>query len=217
MALHGVMSLMNRTYLDTETSGLDPYTHEILEVAFVVEQLPTDPNGVGEITKIWESKIKPHHIRAAQAKALEVNGYNPDDWKDAPYFEDVADEIKEILSEASVLVGHNPNFDTGFLTAAFRREGMNPYIPYHKIDSVTSAYEAWGWDGSGQKLSLDNLRDLLGIPRKKSHSALIDTLDCRRVLYAARSKLTGIVYNLDALTDGEKALLKQHNLLPTGE
>lgn len=186
----------NRTYLDTETTGLDPYTHEIIEIAFVVEEVPEDPNAVGKIIETWETKLRPHHIGAAHPKALEVNGYTPEAWEGAPFFADVADKIAKFLSNATCLVGHNPQFDTRFLGAAFRREGMDPYIPYHQIDTVTSAYQAWLWTGVGPKLNLDHLRDHLGIPRATSHSALKDALDARRVLYAARSKLTGVLYDL---------------------
>ena len=186
----------NRTYLDTETTGLDPYSHEIIEIAFVVEEVPEDPNAVGKIIETWETKLRPHHIGAAHPRALEVNGYTAEAWEGAPFFADVANKIAEFLSRATCLVGHNPKFDTSFLESAFRREGMNPYIPYHQIDTVTSAYEAFLWTGVGPKLSLDNLRDHLGIPRATSHSALKDALDARRLLYAARSKLTGVIYDL---------------------
>jgi len=185
-----------RAYLDTETTGLEPLEHEIIEIAFVLEEVPENPNEVGKIIRTWESKIRPHHLRAASPRALEVNGYTAEAWAGAPFFADVADEIVDILSRAACLIGHNPKFDTGFLAAAFRREGMNPRIPYHQIDTVTSAYEAWLWNGTGPKLSLDNLRAHIGLPIAKSHSALKDALDCRRVLYAARSALTGIKYDL---------------------
>lgn len=189
-----------RVYLDTETTGLDPFRHEIIEIAFVVEEVPEDPNTVGKILQKWSRKIRPLHIRAAEPYALKVNGYTPEAWEGALTFSDLAEDIAVFLASASALVGHNPKFDTGFLEAAFAREGINIRMPYHQIDTVTMAYAAWQFNGTGPGLSLDKIRDFLGIEKDGAHSALKDALDCRAVLYAARRSLRG--ENADSLFQG---------------
>lgn len=185
-----------RLYLDTETTGLDPFQHEVIEVALVIEEIPEDPNAVGTIIQTWCRKIRPTHIRAAHPKALEVNGYTPEAWDGSLPFADHADEIAALLTSAGCIVGHNPTFDTGFLKAAFAREGLGIRIPYHQIDTVTLAYAAWNWTGMGPGLSLDKIRDHLGWPKDGAHSALVDAMDCRKLFYTARGALTGTVYDI---------------------
>jgi len=178
-----------RLYLDTETTGLDPNCHEIIEIAILIEEVPENPNDLGKIIQTWERKIRPIHIRAAHPKALEVNGYTPEAWEGSLPFADHADEIAGLLASASTLVGHNPTFDTNFLRSAFAREGLGIRIPYHQIDTVSLAYAAWNWTGTGPGLSLDKIRDHLGISKDGTHSALKDALDCRAVLYRARQAI----------------------------
>ena len=54
--------------LDTETTGLDPTKHEIIEIAV------KSPLGT------FHSLVKPQRLDLAEPKALELNGYaaNPD-------------------------------------------------------------------------------------------------------------------------------------------
>lgn len=178
-----------RLYLDTETTGLDPNCHEIIEIAIVIEEVPENPNDLGKIIQTWERKIRPIHIRAAHPKALEVNGYTPQEWEGTLPFADYADEIAGLLASTGTLVGHNPTFDTNFLKSAFAREGLGVRIPYHQIDTVSLAYVAWNWSGTGPGLSLDKIRDHLGMSKVGAHSALKDALDCRHVLYLARNAI----------------------------
>lgn len=185
-----------RMYLDTETTGLDPSKHEIIELAIVVEEIPDDPNEVGKIIQKWIRKIRPMHIETAHPKALEVNGYTPEAWEGAATFAELAREIATMLASGSILVGHNIKFDTRFLEAEFARLDLQVRIPYHQIDTITLAYAAWNWSGKGPGLSLDKLRNHLGIATEGAHSALKDTLDCRRVLYAARAALAGTTCEL---------------------
>lgn len=179
----------NRIWIDTETTGLDPSKHEMLEVAVVTETVLTD--GSGSIINGWCAKIAPERIEAADAKALEVNGYTPEKWKDARPFSEVADELAKLLASGSILCGHNVGFDIGFIEAAFARIGRKVRLPYHKLDTVTVAYAAWNATGTGPGLSLDKLRKHLAMATEGSHSALKDAEDARLVYYAALKAIKG--------------------------
>ncbi|MCH3943030.1 MAG: 3'-5' exonuclease [Atopobiaceae bacterium] len=93
--------------VDTETTGLDPDKDEILQMSFV--------DGDGNV--LFDSLIKPAH-RKRWPKAQEINGISPADVKDKPMVEDVADRVRDIISNADVLVGYNLDFDVQMLGSA---------------------------------------------------------------------------------------------------
>jgi DNA polymerase-3 subunit epsilon len=176
---------MSRIWVDTETTGLDPNKHEIIEIAILRESVL--PGGGGAITESWSTKIAPARIEDADPKALEVNRYSKESWGDAPTFAAVADDIAKRLASGSVICGHNISFDVGFIEAEFKRLDRKVRMPYHKVDTVTLAYCAWNADPElpGPGLSLDKLRKFGGISMAGAHSALKDAEDARHVYYEA--------------------------------
>jgi DNA polymerase-3 subunit epsilon len=159
-------------FIDTETTGLDPVRNEVIEVAILREW----PDGR---TDEWCSKIKPVNIETAHPKALEVNGYTPEAWEDAPTFETLAAELCERLDDC-VLVGHNVSFDHAFLQEGLKKVGNTTRLPYHKIDTVTLVFEHLVPKGC-TSMSLDRVREFLGWSKDGAHTALVDARDCRRL------------------------------------
>ncbi len=163
-------------FIDTETTGLDPATHEVIEVAIVKEW----PDGRVEY---YQSLIRPAKIELAHPKALEINGYaaNPDRWLVAPRMGEVVDLISGTL-QGCVLVGHNVGFDIDMLSASFKNAGWNPKLPYHKVDTVTLAYEHLVPCGL-ESLSMDAIREFLRWDTDGSHTAMKDAKDARRLYH----------------------------------
>lgn len=159
-------------FIDTETTGLDPSQHEVIEFAVIREDR-------GGMLNRWCTKIKPSHIETADDYALKVNGYSEDRWADAPTMAEVAPIILKEL-KGSVIVGHNVAFDEGMLNANIKRAGLDERIPYHKVDTVTLAYEHLVPYGL-TSLSLDNIRRFLGWSLEDAHTAMKDTDDARRL------------------------------------
>lgn len=181
---------VTRTYVDVETTGLDPEKYELLEVAVVQEEVSPPYNQPGTITQLWSQKILPMHIEKAEAKALEVNGYTPEAWECAVPFESVADRLVELFDTKSVWIGHNPQFDRQFIVKALSSLGKNTEkAERHRIiDTTAIAYMAWGLDGR-LPLGLNALREFLHLDTKGAHGALKDAMDCRAVFYLALAKL----------------------------
>jgi len=159
-------------YIDTETTGLDPTVAEVIEFALIRVDLDGHEQR-------WQTKIKPERIEDAHPKALEVNGYTPEAWVDAPAMAEVAPVIIESL-EGCVLVGHNVSFDEAMLKANIKRTGVKGRVPYHKLDTVTLAFEHLFPLGL-KSASLDAIREFLGWSKFGAHTAMKDTEDAKRL------------------------------------
>ena len=164
---------MKHCYIDTETTGLSTTKHEIIEIAIITEHED------GTIER-WVTKVKPEHPETAHPKALEINGYTPEAWADAPVFESVATEIATRLKGA-VLVGHNVNFDIRFIEALLEKSTSNMTICHRGvIDTITLVREHLLPTGLSSP-SLDKTRRWLGWSLEGAHTALRDAEDCRRL------------------------------------
>lgn len=170
---HGSLLSRDLCFLDTETTGLNPHRHEVLEVAFIRE------NADGTIRR-WECKIKPQEIHLADPKALEVNGYLVSEnlWSIAPTFGEVSGTIREFVEDC-ILIGQNTRFDVAFLQSMFDRWYTEVDMHYHLLDVSTLAYAELG--ALADKLSLTRMREIFEIPKDQYHSAMKDTEDVREV------------------------------------
>ena len=104
-------------YLDSETTGLDPRTHQMFEVAWADDYVDS------KITSIFLS----HTLRDASDAALRVNRY----FERRPFFQSprpgVSKEEADAEAEVAIMtalsgktvVGQNPGFDLGFLFARY--------------------------------------------------------------------------------------------------
>jgi DNA polymerase III epsilon subunit-like protein len=179
-------------FLDTETTGLDPETSEILEIAIIRRE-------ADGTERTFHTRVKPtpEGLEKAHPKALSINGYaaQPELWEAAPGLTDVANEIADFL-EGGFLVGHNVAFDERMLNANFSRFGIKRRIPYHKIDTITLAYEHLTPLGL-ERCSLDSVREFLGWSGDGAHTALVDAQDSMRLFDL-----------LWRMTEGEQLMLK---------
>ena len=159
--------MANLAFIDTETTGLDATRHEIIEIAILVWD--------GVKLRVYEQRIYPKHIHTADPVALKINGYNPDDWAAAPYFNEQAQTIADLLCGCTV-VGHNVQFDLAFIERQLK--ACNIAIPrYRVVDTCTLVHEHLipiGCPGHG----LDKVRAFLGWVRPDAHTALSDAMDC---------------------------------------
>jgi len=159
-------------FVDIETTGLDPYKHEIIEIAVV----PLDDN-----EPFWQTRIKPQRIEDASPKALEVNGYDkhPELWDNAPPIEQVAPVIRAQLA-GCLPAGHNVGFDLGFVKKYLKDFDLFHGITYHQVDTVTLAIEHLAPCGL-DRVRLEDVCNFLGISNQGAHSALTDALRAKEV------------------------------------
>ncbi len=161
-------------FLDSETTGLTPGKHEVIEVAVLVQHC-------GGAVEEWCTKVRPIRLETADPKALEVNGYaaHPELWALAPTFAEIAEELALRL-DGSILVGHNIGFDAAFLQEEFFRCGSTFRLPHRRLDTYTLAYEHLAHRGL-ESLSLNAVCSFMGVSNENSHTALADAKRCREV------------------------------------
>lgn len=141
---------------DVETTGLDPLQHEIIEIGVVLMEQPS----LRTIAEL-DLKVRPEHIETATPKALEVNGYRPEDWTDAVSQEEASRRFAALVPGA-MLLAHNMAFERGFLLELFRKTGVVDPMDYHRLDTFSIA---WGklYGTSLQRFNLDAIAAHLGV------------------------------------------------------
>ena len=101
------------TVVDLETTGLEPATDRVIEIAVLTVKH-------GSIVGKFHSLLNPEC--SIPAESSNINGLKDDDVANSPTFAEVAqDLLPHVLNRT--LVGHNVKFDVGFLAAEYARMG----------------------------------------------------------------------------------------------
>jgi len=166
-------------FVDLETTGLDLFQHEIIEIAC----LAVDPKTL-KIKKRFERKIMPEHLEKASPEALKITGV----WKkEAQPLEKVLQELNQ-LAPKGMFVGWNISFDRPFLERAIREKKMLLNFDYHWLDVSMLVYERLFDNENLKRIKLTESCQVLGIPRGKAHTAMADTKATLEVYRCLRKK-----------------------------
>jgi DNA polymerase III alpha subunit (gram-positive type) len=176
------MDFCNRPLIvtDTETSGLDPARHELIEIGAI----KLDPMTLEE-TGRFERRVMMRYPETAEAKALEVNGYSPDLWADATTLIEAMYDF-QVFSKDGVFVAHNVAFDWAVIQAAFRRTAVKNLMDYHQLDLPSMA---WMLNPHRKSFRMSAISEDLGIPPEPTpHRAINGALQAARVLRLLRNE-----------------------------
>lgn len=157
-------------FVDIETTGVNPYKHEIIEVGCLIAKQNDD--GTFSSIEEFEVKVTPEHIETAEQEALRINGYHEADW----LFAHTQKEALRLLSEkceGAVMVAQNVSFDYAFLAVAFGKYDVPDPFYYAKLDTIPLAYLKFKNDEL-PNFYLKTLCDKFGIKNEKAHTALAD-------------------------------------------
>ena len=150
--------------IDTETTGLNPYDDELLQVSIID----------GQGNTLFNSYIKPLYTDNWN-KAMAVNHITPETVATAPNILEVKQEISRIINSAHTIIGYNVDFDLGFLSnIGIRNENaaivdvMEDFADIygewseqygcHKWQKLTKCAEYYGYDW-GTDIAHDSLAD----------------------------------------------------------
>jgi len=131
--------------IDVETSGLNPDTNALLEIAAVM--LATDETGKWQRAITHAYHIEPFPDAILEAEALAITGIDPfhplrfaipEKQALCRLFDLVRAELQKTGCYRAVLVGHNAWFDLSFILAASKRAGISK-IPFHAFTTFDTA------------------------------------------------------------------------------
>lgn len=183
------MKKHNLAFVDVETTGTDPFKHEIIEIAGIIaRQVPQPDRGAKlEIIEEFEYKIKPENLEVAEPQALRINGYSDADWLFAPSLKEVMNALSPKLKD-TVIVGQNVHFDWNFVNQGFLKSGLPNPMHYHKIDIMPIFFARTYHDPKVQWFNLGSITEYFGLKNDKAHTALADI----RVTYEIYKKLLNV-------------------------
>ncbi|MBN1339309.1 MAG: GIY-YIG nuclease family protein [Bacteroidales bacterium] len=147
--------------IDIETTGLSPNREKITEIAVYVHD---GEKIVDEFTTLLNPEIEiPFYI-------IQMTGINNRMVKEAPRFCEIARRLVE-MTEGSVIVGHNVNFDYNFIRKEFREFGYD-----FRREKICTAKLSRKLLPGRRSYSLGVLCQELGIENPHRHRAFGDAL-----------------------------------------
>ena len=158
--------MMREIILDTETTGLDPFStpkNRIVEIGCIelIDNVVTD--------NIYHQYINPE--RDMPAEAFKVHGLSESFLSEQPVFKQISSQFLDFIGDSKLII-HNASFDMKFLNAELEWL-FKPILPMSQsIDTLAIARIKF----PGAKVSLDALCRRFGIDNSKrtKHGALLD-------------------------------------------
>jgi DNA polymerase-3 subunit epsilon len=165
--------------LDTETTGLSPERHQVLEVGAV--RLDAEEREAGRLllAVAIEAWLPAHPDEIAPA--LQINGIDPygPAWANALTYREAFTRLAEFVEDCRLVLGHNVSFDLRFLRAGFRRLGL-PVPEVLADDRRTLCTRRMAQilvrDGVIPDARLETLCQHYGVSNAGAHRALADVV-----------------------------------------
>lgn len=180
---------MRKLILDTETSGLDPETDRIIELACLelIDDLPTDNK--------FHRYYNPDNILISN-EAEQIHGLNNSFLKKFPTFDDSIEEFLEFVGDSQFIV-HNAQFDISMINASLIRIGKERFDEKKAICTLEMAKKKF--PGSKNNLNALCRRFNISLESREKHGALTDCYLLLRVFI----ELTGGKQELLSFNEGK--------------
>ena len=125
-------------FLDTETNGLNPFKHQVTEIAFKILDVET-----GNVIESYESVVSQDAATWANSdpESLQINGFTLEIVSQGKEKKVVAQEIQDLFAKvnikrgSSVFICQNPSFDRPFFAHFIDADLQEKKLwPYHWLD-----------------------------------------------------------------------------------
>jgi ribonuclease T len=167
--------------VDVETSGFDPKTNALIEIAIVT--LSMDAQGILSPNKSIQANVLPFKGSKLDKSALKfINVEDPTHpfrmaISEQQALEKCFNPIKKLLQKTActraILVGHNAFFDLNFIKeAAERTKTKSPFHEFSTLDTVSLAGLVYGQTVLAKAVQSANIE----WDNSKAHSAEYDTI-----------------------------------------
>ena len=169
----GTMRNMSFAVVDFETTGLNPETDRIVQLAAVIV------NGEGHIVDSFDTIVKPESPAEYQHGAEHIHGISAEQVSSGMPLRQALEQLWSI-NAGHVFTAHNAAFDLGFLHAESKRVGLEGHVDVH-VDTLELSRRTTGAD-TARKHNLFALCEHYGIERNKVHDAKSDATATAQLL-----------------------------------
>ena len=159
--------------VDFETTGLNPETDRIVQLAAIIV------NGEGDIVDSFDTIVKPESPAEYQHGAEHIHGISAEQVSSGMPLRKALEQLWSI-NAGHVFTAHNAPFDLGFLHAESKRVGIEGAIESH-IDTLELSRRTTGTD-STRRHNLFALCEHYGIERDQVHDAKSDATATAQLL-----------------------------------
>lgn len=164
-------------FVDLETTGLNPFRHEITEIGIVLADQRRDlfDKQYLEFVSEHEILLMPMHIETADKKSLEISKYYNRDRSNALRQKEGLQMAADLLN-GCIFVAQNVAFDWGFLQKAGNEYGidLDSRVHYHKLDLASMVFGKHYHDPALFKFSLREMTEHFGVKNADAHTAIAD-------------------------------------------
>lgn len=159
--------------VDFETTGLNPETDRIVQLAAVIV------NGEGDIVDSFDTIVRPECPAEYQHGAEHIHGISAEQVSSGMPLRKALEQLWSI-SAGNVFTAHNAAFDLGFLHAESERVGIEGRIEIH-IDTLELSRRTTGAETT-RRHNLFALCEHYGIERDQVHDAKSDATATAQLL-----------------------------------
>ena len=180
-------------FLDTETNGLDPFSHRVLEIAFKLIDLKT-----GVFIDSYEAIVclTDKEWESSDPVSLQVNGFTKEKMARGKSKEEVSSEIQACFAKhniqrgKAVFICQNPSFDRPFFAQLIPPMIQEKKLwPYHWLDLASMHFATALTKGKKAPwetgLSKDKIAVAYSLPEEKKPHQAINGVDHLLACYEA--------------------------------
>jgi DNA polymerase III epsilon subunit-like protein len=192
-------------FVDFETTGLDPFVDEVVEISMLRKSHDEIVNGDFSIDDVHMIRVMPEHPERAfmippgmKMSAAHINGFSVERWREERYLHQLHTWEQAIHESIQYMYntkwcGMNAQFDYFFyLSLNCRNRVISPKLgDYHLLDLLSIGHIMLANDQIS-KLSLDNMLEYFDFRRSSEIHTSIEDVYLSAALYQMLSKYTSI-------------------------